>query len=198
MKINELIVVISLTAFFGASYARPKCLFKPKNVKPQCAKLISSGLTNSEKQKIVNKHNSLRRSTGAKNMALLSWDNELAASAQQWANYCNYKHDPCRDVGRYKVGQNLNRWGSTREVKNWDVERPVQSWYDEIKFFNKKDISKYKYDPKYGHYSQVVWAETTKIGCGVVRYKDGKLNRQFLVCNYGPTGNVEAKPMYKT
>lgn len=78
---------------------------------------------------------------------------------------------------------------------------------------------------KVGHYTQIVWAETYKIGCGYIMYKKGKkfnkvwyqMNRKFviiilkrtisceiilsifkvLVCNYGPGGNEAGGSMYK-
>lgn len=51
---------------------------------------------------------------------------------------------------------------------------------------------------KTGHYTQIVWADTTKIGCGKIRYTDSKgWIALYLVCNYGPTGNYINKPIYK-
>lgn len=37
-----------------------------------------------------------------------------------------------------------------------------------------------------GHYTQVAWASTTKIGCGLVTYKSGRWFNNYIVCNYGP------------
>ena len=47
-----------------------------------------------------------------------------------------------------------------------------------------------------GHYTQLVWATSTRIGCGGVKYRDGKFNKFYLVCNYGPTGNWLGEPLY--
>lgn len=43
----------------------------------------------------------------------------------------------------------------------------------------------------------MLWAETTKMGCGYAYYKDGKWNRKLYVCNYGTAGNVITTEMYK-
>ena len=43
-----------------------------------------------------------------------------------------------------------------------------------------------------GHYTQVVWASTKQLGCGVAR--DSK--REVWVCNYDPPGNWVGKRPY--
>lgn len=49
-----------------------------------------------------------------------------------------------------------------------------------------------------GHYTQIVWADTTKIGCGKIRYTDSNGSiRLYLICNYGPSGNYDGEPIYK-
>jgi hypothetical protein len=37
-----------------------------------------------------------------------------------------------------------------------------------------------------GHFSQVVWVESTELGVGVAKSKTGQI---FVVCNYNPPGN---------
>jgi len=52
---------------------------------------------------------------------------------------------------------------------------------------------------KTGHYTQLVWADTTKIGCGRIKYKDEKnWDTILLVCNYGPCGNRIGDKIYET
>lgn len=49
-----------------------------------------------------------------------------------------------------------------------------------------------------GHYSQVIWADTNRVGCGFTSYREnGTLETNLYVCNYGPAGNFVALPSYK-
>jgi hypothetical protein len=49
-----------------------------------------------------------------------------------------------------------------------------------------------------GHYTQVVWADTYKVGCGFTAYQasNGWYNK-YYVCNYGLGGNIIGGSMYK-
>ena len=51
-----------------------------------------------------------------------------------------------------------------------------------------------RFDTATGHYTQVVWAKTTKLGCGYI-YQNAK---HTVVCNYNPAGNFISQPIYKT
>lgn len=43
----------------------------------------------------------------------------------------------------------------------------------------------------------MLWANTTRIGCGSVRYHYIGMIRMILVCNYGPSGNKFGEQMYE-
>ena len=45
-----------------------------------------------------------------------------------------------------------------------------------------------------GHYSQIVWAKTTEIGCAVVKCDPAvSKNKAVAVCHYKPAGNTKGK-----
>ncbi|XP_033214828.1 venom allergen 3-like isoform X2 [Belonocnema kinseyi] len=169
------------------------------------------GLTGQEKQAILSHHNELRRRVAAgmetqgspgpqpptKFMPDLAWDNELAIIAQTLADTCKFEHDKCRDVERFPVGQNIASIASTEPNFSPDLTRLVQMWYDEVKLFNGQDVSEYSFNPAVGHYTQLVWAKSLYVGCGVVKYSEGGLNKVYLVCNYGPAGNVLGEEIYE-
>jgi hypothetical protein len=49
-----------------------------------------------------------------------------------------------------------------------------------------------------GHYTQLVWAQTWRVGCGKTFYKpeDAQFAQQMYICNYGVAGNLIRSEMY--
>jgi hypothetical protein len=43
----------------------------------------------------------------------------------------------------------------------------------------------------------MMWAKTSRIGCGVTAYRNGRFNARLYVCNYGESGNVINLPVYR-
>ncbi len=52
-----------------------------------------------------------------------------------------------------------------------------------------------------GHYTQLIWSQTNRIGCGkLFSYPDREnspFGQQFFICNYGLAGNLIKSEMYK-
>ncbi|CAK1598805.1 unnamed protein product [Parnassius mnemosyne] len=171
----------------------------------------SGGLTPYEKQAIVDAHNRLRQSVAlgqvssqppAANMMEMVWDDELAATAQRWADQCTPAHDRAsqRDVLRFPVGQNLAATWTTRPPSEPadtqpDFMKQINAWFDEVRIFGFRPISG---GHGTGHYSQLVWGETSKVGCGFTFYYDRVRGyTKLYVCNYGPGGNVIGSKPYE-
>ncbi|PRD22717.1 UNVERIFIED_CONTAM: CRISP/Allergen/PR-1 [Trichonephila clavipes] len=77
--------------------------------------------------------------------------------------------------------------------------------YDEVDYYDKSWLSEY-WDitgkKEIGHFTQMVWAKTWKIGCGFTAYLDGDSYNWLYVCNYGPAyvfliNSVNANKMSK-
>ena len=53
------------------------------------------------------------------------------------------------------------------------IASAAQNWYDEVTQpgFDTENISPFTFDYGTGHYSQVVWANTEELGCGMVHYQ---------------------------
>lgn len=140
---------------------------------------------------ITDAHNTVRSSVG---VAPLVWSAELAATAQAWANQCVdaaapagfIDHNPNRSAAyAYYVGENI--YGSTNPIPPSDA---VSVWASENANYNYANNT---CAGECGHYTQVVWAATQEVGCGVSSCP-GLTYGHTIVCNYGPGGNTGGKP----
>ncbi|EGG11525.1 uncharacterized protein MELLADRAFT_91097 [Melampsora larici-populina 98AG31] len=85
----------------------------------------------------------------------LSWDPELANRAQKFTNRCNFEHSkPERNGPHY--GENLFAGAS-------DIRGIVDAWVN-----GPNEAGSYNPGaPSYSHFTQVVWRETTQVGCAI-------------------------------
>ena len=105
-------------------------------------------------------------------------------------------------VARFRVGQNLHQSRTTRpDAEDLAAEwvRAVEGWYSEVAQFPATEaaVTNYRFSPATGHYSQLVWAATTRLGCGLAQYREGRFVSRLLVCNYGEAGNLISAPVYR-
>jgi hypothetical protein len=138
---------------------------------------------------MVDRHNYWRARVG---VGPLAWSDELASYAQAWANElarrgCKMEHRPDKGKWAQQYGENIY-WSSGMKNEPADV---VNSWASELKDYDEEKLQ--CRGPWYvcGHYTQVVWANTKEVGCGMARCG----NAEIWVCNYNPPGNwVGEKP----
>ena len=72
------------------------------------------------------------------------------------------------------------------------LEQMVGNWASEKRWFRPgvfPDVSTTGNWSQVGHYSQIVWPATTRVGCGLARGR----GRDVLVCRYAPAGNVDGR-----
>ena len=144
---------------------------------------------------MVRAHNDVRRAVGV--TAKLRWAEDLAAYAQEWADRkaatCELEHrqdDP--------LGENLfyasPLWSSDGRVEEQDVKPAdvVTSWASE-KADYRYATNRCARGAVCGHYTQIVWARTKEMGCGMSTCPD---RSQIWVCNYRPAGNVIGEKPY--
>ncbi|XP_050995664.1 GLIPR1-like protein 1 [Acomys russatus] len=143
-------------------------------------------------REFVDHHNELRGKVNptAADMNSLSWDKALAEVARTWAKRCLFSHNPCTGKrygcisGYDYLGENIYLGGI-----NTVPRQVVYAWYNESKDydFDNKTCSK-----TCGHYTQVVWAKSLKVGCAVANCPHLLGNSAGLfVCNYSPAGNYK-------
>ncbi|RTG80994.1 uncharacterized protein DC041_0006689 [Schistosoma bovis] len=118
----------------------------------------------------------------AKYMSPLKWNYNLAAQAQKLANKCILQHDKRHSDEFSWVGQNI--------ALHPTIMSGVDAWFNEHKLYDYKENN----CMKCLHYTQMVWAKTTDIGCGVASCPRYGLS---IVCNYGPGGNWNNEKPYE-
>ncbi|XP_059790682.1 GLIPR1-like protein 1 [Balaenoptera ricei] len=132
----------------------------------------------------------------AANMKHMSWDEGLAKTAKAWANKCKFGHNPCLSKS-YQchptfqfVGENI--WLGALII--FTPKSAVDFWYNETEFY---DFNRLSCSKTCGHYTQVVWANSYKVGCAItICPKLGRPDTAIFVCDYGPTGNYPNMPPY--
>ena len=70
--------------------------------------------------------------------------------------------------------------------------------YATIKVFpGLSNLILFRSNPGTGHYTQVVWADTEELGCGMVYYQGDSFYETLIVCNYAKGGNFLGKHSLK-
>lgn len=112
------------------------------------------------------------------------WSDELAAHAQEWADYLGtlgtMKHSAIDT--RDGEGENIYSGMGSRV----DGKYATRQWYNEIKDYD-FDSPPTSFQMNTGHFTQVIWAETREIGLGRAKSEDGM---DFIVARYFPEGNL--------
>uniref|UniRef100_A0A8C7HLF5 Cysteine-rich secretory protein LCCL domain containing 1b n=1 Tax=Oncorhynchus kisutch TaxID=8019 RepID=A0A8C7HLF5_ONCKI len=163
-------------------------------------------ITEGDMHLILDLHNNLRGQVypQASNMEYMVWDTDLERSAEHWAHTCLWEHGPQHMLTQ--IGQNLGA--------HWGRDRPptfhVQAWYDEVRDYSYPYPQECNPDcpfrcsgPVCTHYTQMVWATSSHIGCAInICYNMNVwgmiwTKAVYLVCNYSPPGNWWGHAPYK-
>ena len=143
----------------------------------------TAGLTDWQKE-MLDQHNLLRAKHCSPTM---TWDAELAKAAQEWANRCQWEH--AKNTG---AGENLAAAAGTLRTPT----QTADSWYSEIKLY---DFNAPGSVDAAGHFSQLVWKGSTKLGCAQATNCPATNisadwatfgTAQLVVCRYAAQGNI--------
>ncbi|KAL4708316.1 hypothetical protein ACJJTC_007722 [Scirpophaga incertulas] len=171
----------------------------------------NSLLTNKDTEIIVRRINERRNFIArglskyfpsAANMNKIYWSDELATFAQRWIDQCDPnvlpdKEDECRDLDGTRVGQNIiSILGPSPGLL---IQSLIDVWFTRGLEF-KGNLSCYNHlkDCKTNYFTQLIWAETNRVGCGKAKFYLKKRNTMIerLVCNFAPRGNIQGKSVY--
>ncbi|CAJ1055613.1 glioma pathogenesis-related protein 1 [Xyrichtys novacula] len=148
----------------------------------------------------VKGHNRARSAVSppASNMEYMTWDEDLAIIAKGWAENCVFEHNPRRSESTAtSVGENI--W-TGYPPSSFETAGAIHSWDNEKEFY---DYANNRCSKVCGHYTQVVWASSNKVGCAAHLCPNGVQESGFgakagviFVCNYAPSGNVNRRRPY--
>ncbi len=116
----------------------------------------------------------------------LTWSGTVAAVAQAHANKCVFQHS------NNQYGENIYATSG-----NGSPPGVVGSWVSEAADYN---YASNTCNATCGHYTQVVWANSSLLGCGMTVCNQnspfGGGSWEFWVCNYDPPGNYIGERPY--
>ena len=121
----------------------------------------------------------------------LTWSNTLASQARALNHVCEFKH-------KSKLGENLY-WTSEKLNSGKAFKKAVKSWATEKKAMDNQGgglIRSYYSSSRWGHYTQIIWGQTTQIGCSKCRIHHGHRRGTVVRCLYYPAGNVLGQRVY--
>lgn len=168
-----------------------------------------AALTDTERDVLLAQHNQSRSSAtpSAANMTRLAWDPNLETVAQNWAAQCNFSHNANRNnayaglsSNTGSVGENLYITTSSRASALTSASGATALWAAEVADYSFATNS-CAAGKVCGHYTQMVWANTRRIGCAVqfcptVIGLPTFTNAQLVVCDYNPAGNFIGQAPY--
>jgi len=133
----------------------------------------------------TNRHNEIRGEVfeGSK----LVWNEGIAQSAEDYAIKLAYKGILTHDT-ETEYGENL--YASTYSAGYVEA---INKWYSEKINY---DYNSNTCDGECSHYTQIVWKDTTEVGCAKATYVNGEYKGgTVVVCRYNPKGNyIDVKP----
>ncbi|XP_075971528.1 uncharacterized protein LOC142973573 isoform X2 [Anticarsia gemmatalis] len=204
--------------FCNNSRQHTLCKYRSEDPAGRCLSYERTILNTMDRQLILDKINNRRNKVAAgeirslppaAGMMKMVWNAELENSAQRWADQC-VKHDvpdlkdSCRDTIDMRVGQNIATvQGDSPGLSPLAL---VDVWYMELLKINSSVISRYVPSSEtgaahYDYFTQLVWEESTDVGCGGVKFKERLdiVNYRTiyrLVCNFAPAGNRRNQTVY--
>ena len=121
----------------------------------------------------------------------LCYSSSVATTAQGWADQCMFMHNP----NRGNLGENI--YATTANPSATTPPDAVTLWAAEAQYYDYGSNTCSAPTPPgtCGHYTQVVWRDTTALGCGMQACTmnspfTGFTMWTFVVCDYQPPGNV--------
>ena len=163
---------------------------------------VSNSQTDTEKEALKT-HNDARSEVGLEHLV---WSEKLKKDAQKYADYLSNKDlfEHSNNLEKLNQGENLylsyyfvikeNNEKYYFDETNY-LEDASISWLSEKKDFKYAKLGDSRNDfSLIGHYTQMVWSSTTKVGIAYSKSKSGKV---YVVARYHPAGNYQGQYPFK-
>lgn len=186
--------------FWGVTVPPLRAVFTPDGG-IECSSVVPGSGFNDE---ILCAHNARRGTfpnpTPIPALGDLVWDSALTDIAAGYAAQCTWDHNDNRsDTYPGYVGENLALFSSGWAVSTL-AESTLSNWVeDEMPDY---DYASNSCSGTCGHYTQVVWRDTQRVGCAVqqcgtfTNLGSAWDNGYIVVCNYSPGGNISGQQPY--
>lgn len=134
---------------------------------------------------MLDAHNAAR---AAVKVPPLTWDEALARDAASYARDLarSGKFEHAKQP-RSPAAQGENLWKGTRSAYRY--EEMAGHWVAEKRDYLNRPIPNISATGRFvdaGHYAQIIWSRTTRVGCALA----SNAREDVLVCRYAPAGNV--------
>jgi hypothetical protein len=156
------------------------------------------------KQHILNLHTGYRRHHGAEPLV---YSSDAERAAERWAKRLADEQQCLHHDTNHTYGENLFYYGATWLSDEFTLaEATMSSFYVEGKLYNYDHYVHMDYF-RTGHFTQLLWANSRKIGVGVgISVTNGGGNKPchpgfkatmiYISIKYDPPGNVQAPEFY--
>ena len=156
-----------------------------------------------EQRNVEIEHNVRRRNHF--NDSDIKYSLELEKAAQKYANTLahNGKFEHDSQNGKNGFGENLYAHSQDEALT---ISKSIKAWYeDEKPYYNYDDGSCSEgtfsngQEIMCGHYTQVIWQESSEVGCATAQYTTGNFKGGYVyVCKYHKPGNIVGLKPYCT
>ncbi|EYC00657.1 hypothetical protein Y032_0114g459 [Ancylostoma ceylanicum] len=171
-----------------------------------------NGMTREVRQKLLDMHNKYRMMVAkgqakdkaggnapmAARMLKMEYDCDIEENAMRHAVGCAWGHSAQHE--RENLGENLYYSTNPRMNHVKAAEDACKLWFDELATRGVGQEDNILTDEVWnkpgqiGHYTQMVWQDSYKLGC----YVNSCPSMTYVVCQYGPQGNWIDDPIYET
>jgi hypothetical protein len=135
--------------------------------------------------RVLAAHNAARAAAG---LPSLEWDNALGAQAARYAFQLAISNRFEHSTAQARNGSGENLWMGSRGA--FSAQAMVGDWVSERSHFRPgvfPVVSRTGNWHDVGHYTQIVWPTTQKVGCALAT----NAQADYLVCHYWPAGNIQ-------